>query len=229
MKRVWKVLSQGLQGSIDCSFGLSLLVYFATVVFVGSWVIFKVFYSQYDHKLDHFALVLVGVSVLWLVVGYFSYRPDKPMPVPRPQLTDEQIYYNIVDELVRRHKNNGLHFDSVYELVLRHYSGFSNAQNTIDVLAQFAYQTGLLIIDFDLQRIYPTPLAINPDDRTAANMLIAKFSQMPDLNSPDIFLGSDVTTINGLIEELRQLTPRGLKLVRLDRAANERVWKAKAS
>ena len=127
-----------------------------------------------------------------------------------------------------RHMIN-LNFDEVYELMLRRHWRFSGAQNTIEVLAKFGNDTGLLNVDFDQQVVYWTDLAINPDDRTAANMLIANFSQMPDRDNPHVFMGGEATTVNGLIEELRQLTPLGLRLVELHKGATERVRKVKAS
>lgn len=64
------------------------------------------------------------------------------------------------------------------------------------------------------------------ENRSLANMMIADFEQMPDRDNKDIWMGESAS-VNDLIEDLRQLTPRGLKLVRLYREAKETVAKAK--
>ena len=63
------------------------------------------------------------------------------------------------------------------------------------------------------------------DDRAIADLLIADLEKMPDRDNPDVFWGRDGTTVNGLIEDLRQLTPCGRELVRLYRSAKETVAK----
>ncbi len=180
---------------------------------------------KYDWPFNYFPIFIAGIILFCGAIGSYveAFRPR----VSHPQLTNEQIFYNVVDE-VRKHQG-GVIFLNIKKLMRRRHWSFSNSQDPIDTLALFGEETGLLEFGWDHYVVYPTPLAINPDDRMAATMLIANFSQIPDRDNPDIFMGGDVTTVNGLIEELRQLTPRGLELVRLHRSAMETVRNAKAS
>ncbi len=60
-------------------------------------------------------------------------------------------------------------------------------------------------------------------DREVADELIEEFIKMPNLEKKDIWGAGEGFSVADLIEDLRQLTPRGLRFVLMRQRARKRL------
>ena len=63
--------------------------------------------------------------------------------------------------------------------------------------------------------------------RTSADEIIANISQMPDRDKPAICTGKETFSVDDLIRDLRELTPRGIEFVKLHIRAKETLARLK--